>query len=159
LEGVNKIRFDLSYSPPPSPVPANRLLMDCLALATLPHIPLRSSSIVVKNHICFRDICSGFTFGRLLQTIQSFVLVRIINCKIRRRQKVKRYIILITTPEETIIVDAHISDCSVTSVSGEPSTDSFRVLTTENPSYDDYNDDDHDDDDVAELLRCFQNVR
>ena len=32
---------------------------------------------------------------------------------------------------------------------------SLRVLTTENHSYDD-----HDDgDDVAELLRCFQNVR
>ena len=49
----------------------------------------------------------------------------------------------------------------VTSVSGEPGTemsDSFRVLTTENPSYDNYNDDDHDDD-LADLLRCFQNVR
>ena len=49
----------------------------------------------------------------------------------------------------------------MTSVCGEPSTemsDSFRLLTTENPSYDNYNDDDHDDD-VADLLRCFQNVR
>ena len=82
------------------------------------------------------------------------------TAKLEENKKVKRYIILITTPEETIIVDAHISDCSVTSVSGEPSTDSLRVLTTENPSYDNYNDDDHDDDDdVADLLRCFQNVR
>ena len=80
------------------------------------------------------------------------------TAKLEDDKKVKKYIILITTPEETIIVDAHISDCSVTSVSGEPSTDSFRVLTTENPSYDNYNDDDHDED-VPVLLRCFQNVR
>ena len=80
------------------------------------------------------------------------------TAKLEDDKKVKKYIILITTPEETIIVDAHISDCSVTSVSGEPSTDSFRVLTTENPSYDNYNDDDHDKD-VVNLLRCFQNVR
>ena len=46
----------------------------------------------------------------------------------------------------------------MTSVSGEPGTDSFRVLTTEDPSYGNYNDDGHDDD-VADLLRCFQNVR
>ena len=49
--------------------------------------------------------------------------------------------------------------------SGEPGTEmsdsafSFRVLTTENHSYDDHDDGYHDDDDVAELLRCFQNVR
>ena len=81
------------------------------------------------------------------------------TAKLEEDKKVKRYIILITNPEETIIVDAHISDCSVTSVSGEPSTDSFRVLTTEDPSYDNYNDDGHDEDDVADLFRCFQNVR
>ena len=85
-------------------------------------------------------------------------LSRSSSAKLEEDKKAKRYIILITTPEETIIVDAHISDCSVTSVSGEPSTDSFRVLTTENPSYDNYNDDDHDED-IADLLRCFQNVR
>ena len=79
------------------------------------------------------------------------------TAKLEEDKKVKRYIILITNPEETIIVDAHISDYSVTSVSGEPSTDSLRVLTTENPSYDN-NDHDHDED-VADLLRCFQNVR
>ena len=46
-------------------------------------------------------------------------------------------------------------------VSGEPGTeisDSFRVLTTEIPSHDNYNDDDHDED-VPVLLRCLQNVR
>ena len=80
------------------------------------------------------------------------------SAKLEEHKKAKIYIYLITTPKEKNIVDAHISDCCVTSVCGEPSTDSFRVLTTENPSYDNLNGDDHDDD-VADLLRSFQNVR
>ena len=83
------------------------------------------------------------------------------SAKLEEDKKAKIHIILITTPEEKNIDDAHISDCSVASVCGEPSTetsDSFRVLTTENPSYDNSDDDGHDDD-VADLLRCFQNVR